>query len=113
MKAFVVALLVAVGILAGFYGGFKFGQNNVSANAKISNGTSSGRRSGANFGGNGRNLDSGCPSPGAPSPAAGTNAFARGSITDLASGSLRITTPNCDVKVSPARPGWRARAGQS
>lgn len=103
MKTYVVALLVAVGILAGFYGGFKVGQNNVSANTGSKAAANSGTRTGTgggNFGGGGgRNFGTACPSPGAATPAPGTNAVARGSITNLSSTSMTITTASCEIKV--------------
>lgn len=102
MKGYVVALLVVVGLLAGFYGGYRVGQNNVSA----STGSNAGSRSnvgtgfqGGGGGGRGGGFGSACPSPGAPSPSPGTNAVASGTITDLTSSSLTITTPACEVKV--------------
>lgn len=99
MKTYVIALLVVVGVMAGFYGGFKVGQNNVSASAKTTGGTAGRVQGGGGFAGGGRNFGSACPSPGAPTPAPGTNAVARGSIADLSSNSMTITTQNCDVKV--------------
>ena len=103
MKAYLVVLLVVVGVLGGFYGGYKVGQNNVSASASKNTGGTAGRisQTGGGFAGGGgaRNFGSVCPSPGAPSPSPGTNAVARGSITDLSSTSMTITTPQCDVKV--------------
>lgn len=103
MKSYVVALLVVVGVLGGFYGGYKIGQNNVSA-ATTTNGPSSNRTGnfgagGAAGGGGARGFGAVCPSPGAPSPSPGTNAVARGSITDLSSTSMTITNTSCDVKV--------------
>ena len=100
MKGYVVALLVVVGVLAGFYGGYRIGQNNVSA----STGTNSVSKSnlGTGFqggGGRGGGFGSACPSPGAPSPSPGTNAVASGTITDLTSNSLTITSAACEVKV--------------
>ena len=100
MKGYVVALLVVVGVLAGFYGGYRIGQNNVSA----STGTNSTSKSnlGTGFqagGGRGGGFGSACPSPGAPSPSPGTNAVASGTITDLTSNSLTITSTACEVKV--------------
>lgn len=100
MKGYVVALLVVVGVLAGFYGGYRIGQNNVSA----STGTNSISKSnlGTGFqagGGRGGGFGSACPSPGAPSPSPGTNAVASGTITDLTSNSLTITSTACEVKV--------------
>lgn len=100
MKGYIVALLVVVGVLAGFYGGYRVGQNNVSA----STGTNSLSKSnlGTGFqagGGRGGGFGSACPSPGAPSPSPGTNAVASGTITDLTSNSLTITSSGCEVKV--------------
>lgn len=104
MKSYVVALLVVVGILAGFYGGYKFGQNNVSANtttrSSLSRAGSAGNAGNAGAFTGGRGLGAVCPSPGAPTPATGSQALARGSVTDLASSSLTVTNTNCDVKVT-------------
>ena len=104
MKSYVVVLLLVVGILGGFYGGYKVGQNNVSANTGTNNPTASRTGGGTGFGGGGggggaRGFGTLCPSPGAPSPSPGTQALVRGTITDLASGSMTITSTQCDVKV--------------
>ena len=102
MKPYVVALLLVVGILGGFYGGYKLGQNNVSANTTNQNQASrTGNLGGGLNGGGGArgNFTASCPSPGAPSPSPGANAGARGTITDLTSTSMTITTPACDIKV--------------
>jgi hypothetical protein len=98
LKSYVVVLLLVVGILGGFYGGYKVGQNNVSAS---SNSAASTRTPGTGFGGGGggRAFGTACPSPGAPSPSPGSQAVARGTITNLATGSMTITNTQCDVKV--------------
>lgn len=98
MKPYIVALLVVVGVLAGFYGGYRMGQNNVSASTTQNQAARTGN-AGAGFG-RGGGFGSACPSPGAPSPSPGSNAVASGTITDLTSSSLTITTPACDVKVT-------------
>ena len=103
MKSYIVALLLVVGVLGGFYGGYKVGQNNVSASTS----QSSSSKTGANFSGGGGftagrgggGFGSACPSPGAPSPSPGSNAVASGTVTDLSSNSLTITTTACEVKV--------------
>ncbi len=95
MKPYIIALLVVVGVLGGFYGGYKVGQNNVSAASPAA----SSQRTGTFGGGTRGNFAAACPSPGAPSPSPGTNAVARGAITDLTSSSLTITSTACDVKV--------------
>ena len=105
MKVYVVALLLVVGILGGFYGGYRLGQNNVSASTT---GSTQGTRSPGGFGGFGGGGRGGggvaggaaCPSPGAPSPSPGTNAVARGTISDLTSSSFTIALTACDVKVT-------------
>jgi hypothetical protein len=102
VKPYIVALLVVVGVLAGFYGGYRMGQNNVSANTTQNLSSRTGN-SGTGFGGGGGRgggFGSACPSPGAPSPSPGSNAVASGTITDLTSSSLTITTTACDVKVT-------------
>jgi len=99
LKSYVVVLLLVVGILGGFYGGYKVGQNNVSAG---SNSAASTRTPGTGFGGGGgggRAFAAACPSPGAPSPSPGSQAVARGTITNLATGSMTLTNTQCDVKV--------------
>lgn len=101
MKPYVVVLLLVVGILGGFYGGYKLGQNNVSANTNSPQATRTGNFGGGFTGGGGTRggLTAGCPSPGAPSPSPGGNAAARGTVTDLTSTSMTITTAACDIKV--------------
>jgi len=98
LKSYVVVLLLVVGILGGFYGGYKVGQNNVSAS---SNSAASTRTPSTGFGGGGggRAFAAACPSPGAPSPSPGSQAVARGTVTNLATGSMTITSTQCDVKV--------------
>ncbi len=103
MKSYVVVLLLVVGILGGFYGGYKIGQNNVSASSGTNNNPVATRTGGGTFGG-GTGAGRGgfgtlCPSPGAPSPSPGANAVARGTVTDLANGSLTITSAQCDLKI--------------
>ena len=103
MKSYVVALLLVVGVLAGFYGGYKIGQNNVSAST---NNAQAPRTPGGfgGFGAGGRGGGAGgavaCPSPGAASPSPGTNAVARGIVTDLTTNSLTITATGCDIKIT-------------
>ena len=98
MKSYVIALLLVVGVLAGFYGGYKLGQNNVSAKTTTaSGGTRAGNPGG--FTGGGRGLAAVCPSPGAPSPSPGSQAVARGTITNLTASSLTLSNTSCDVKV--------------
>jgi len=98
VKPYIVALLVVVGVLAGFYGGYRMGQNNVSASTTQNQSARTGT-AGSGFG-RGGGFGSACPSPGAPSPSPGSNAVASGTVTDLTSSSLTITTTACDVKVS-------------
>jgi hypothetical protein len=103
VKPYIVALLVVVGVLGGFYGGYRTGQNNVSANT-TSNQSSRTGNLGSGFGGGGGRgggggLGNACPSPGAPSPSPGSNAFAGGTITDVTSSSFTITSAACDIKV--------------
>ena len=101
MKTYVVALLVVVGVLAGFYGGFKVGQNNVSASTSTSTPRPASRTPGSFAGGagGGGRVNAVCPSPGAPSPSPGSQAVARGTISDLTSSSLTLTNTSCDVKI--------------
>lgn len=102
MKPYIVALLVVVGVLAGFYGGYRMGQNNVSAKTTSNVSTRTGNFGSGFGGGGGRGggFGNACPSPGAPSPSPGGNAVASGTITDLTSSSLTITSTACDVKVT-------------
>lgn len=97
MKTYVVALAVLVGILGGFYGGYKVGHSAVSA----SSGTQSSRSAPASPGGfaGGRGPAGVCPTPGA-TPSTGTQAIARGTITNLNSTSMTVTSTACDVKVT-------------
>ena len=105
MKSYIVALLLVVGVLAGFYGGYKVGQNNVSASTTQNSGSKTGANLSGGGGftggrGGGGGFGSSCPSPGAPSPSPGSNAVASGTVTDLTSNSLTITTAACEVKVT-------------
>jgi len=95
LKSYVVALLLVVGILGGFYGGYKVGQNNVSASSSSAAST----RTPGTGGGGGRAFAAACPSPRAPSPSPGSQAVARGTITNLATGSMTLSNTQCDVKV--------------
>ena len=100
MKTFVVVLAVAVGILGGFYGGYKVGHNNVSASTTSAGARSGGANGGAFGGGRGGAAVAGvCPTPGA-TPSPGGQALARGTITDLNTSSMTITSTACDVKVN-------------
>jgi hypothetical protein len=99
VKPYIVALLVVVGLLAGFYGGYKVGQNNVSASTSTPTGQASRSGNGGTFTGGGRGFAAVCPSPGAPTPSPGTQAVARGTVTDLASNSMTVTNTSCDIKV--------------
>lgn len=102
MKGLVVALAVVVGVLGGFYGGYKVGQSNVTANAATSSGNNNnnaGNRASGQFP-NGRGaLTGACPSPGA-TPAAGSQTFARGTISNLSSTTMTVSQTGCDVKVT-------------
>ncbi len=96
MKPYVVGLLVVVAVLGGFYGGYKVGHTNVSASTTQQSQVA--RNAGGAFGGT-RGVAAACPSPGA-APSTGTQALARGTISNLNSSSLTVTNPNCDVKVT-------------
>jgi hypothetical protein len=98
MKMYVVALVVLVGVLGGFYGGYKVGQNNVSASA-TTGGRTANTANGSNAFTGGRGLGAVCPSPGA-TPSAGSQTFARGTVTDLGGKSMTVTNTACDVKVT-------------
>lgn len=96
MKTAVIALVVLVGILGGFYGGYKVGLNNVSASAATSSNT---RGNGGFAQGRGGALTGACPSPGA-TPSPGSQTFARGTISNLSSTSMTLSSTGCDVKVT-------------
>jgi len=95
MKTAVIALVVIIGVLGGFYGGYKVGQNNVSANAS----TSSNTRGNGGFAQGRGALAGACPTPGA-TPAAGGQTFTRGTISNLSSTSMTVSSTGCDVKVT-------------
>jgi hypothetical protein len=96
MKTAVIALVVLVGILGGFYGGYKVGQNNVSASTASSSNT---RGNGGFAQGRGGALTGACPTPGV-TPSPGSQTFARGTISNLSSTSMTVSSTGCDVKVS-------------
>jgi hypothetical protein len=102
VKPYVVALLVVVAVLGGFYGGYKVGQSNVIAST-ASQGSQVARNPAGGGGGftgtrGGGGLAAACPTPGA-TPSTG-QALARGTIGNLATSSLTVTNPSCDVKVT-------------
>jgi hypothetical protein len=99
VKPYVVALLLVVGILGGFYGGYKMGQNNVSASTATQASRTGNQGAFAGGRGGGGGFGAACPSPGAPSPSPGGNAVVSGTVTNLSSTSLTITSTACDVKV--------------
>lgn len=97
MRTAIVALAVLVGILAGFYGGYTVGHSNVAAATSSS---SSGQRStGGGFtAGRGAN-GAVCPTPGT-TPASGSTALARGTVTNLTATSMTVTNSSCSVTVT-------------
>ena len=97
MRNAVIALVVVVGILGGFYGGYKVGQNNASASASTS--SNSTRTGGGAFTQGRGGLTAACPSPGA-TPSSGSQAFARGSISNLSSTSMTVSNTSCDVMIT-------------
>jgi hypothetical protein len=98
VKPYVVGLLVVVAVLAGFYGGYKVGHTTVSASTTPQSQVARNPAAGGGFGGT-RGVVGACPSPGATA-STGTQALARGTISNLGSSSLTVTNPNCDVKVT-------------
>jgi hypothetical protein len=98
MKTYVLALAVLVGVLGGFYGGYKVGQNNASASSPTAGSRASAGTGSSAFTG-GRGVAAVCPSPGA-TPATGTQGLARGTVTNLSSTSMTVTSTSCDVKVT-------------
>ena len=98
MKMYVIALAVLVGILGGFYGGYKVGHSSVSASTGTATRTG-GSTAGGFTGGRGVGTGAVCPSPGA-TPSPGTQAVARGTVANLASSSMTVTSTACDVKIT-------------
>jgi uncharacterized protein DUF5666 len=99
MRNAIVAMAVVVGILAGFYGGYKVGQSNVAAASATSNNTTQrGTTAGGFAPGRGPN-GAACPSPGS-TPAAGAQALARGTVTNLTATSMTVTNAQCSVTVT-------------
>ena len=100
MRNAIIGLAMLVAVLAGFYGGYKVGQNNVSAATSSSSSNRTGQRSGTGTFVPGRGtLTSVCPSPGA-TPSAGTQALARGTVTNLTATSMTVTNPQCSVTIN-------------
>lgn len=99
MRNAIIALAVLVGILAGFYGGYKVGQSNVSAaTSSSSKGTTGQRTSNGNFVPGRGATAAVCPSPGS-TPAAGTQALARGTVSKLTATSMTVTNAQCSVTI--------------
>ncbi|HEV2216308.1 MAG TPA: hypothetical protein VGV88_01935 [Candidatus Dormibacteraeota bacterium] len=101
MRTTIIALAVLVGILGGFYGGYKVGHSN--ASAATSSSSSSSQRSTGNAGvfapgGRGAN-GAACPSPGS-TPASGSTALARGTVTNLTATSMTVTNTSCIVTIT-------------
>lgn len=100
MRNTIIALAVVVGVLAGFYGGYKVGQNNVSAATPTSNKTATDQRGGSGTFINGRGGGASvCPSPGS-TPAEGTQALARGTVTKLTATSMTVSNAQCSVTIN-------------
>jgi hypothetical protein len=99
MRNAIIALAVVVGVLAGFYGGYKVGHSTVAA-ASTSNNSGGSRASsgGGNFTGRGLN-PSVCPSPGS-TPATGSQALFRGTVTNLTATSMTVTNAQCSVTIT-------------
>jgi hypothetical protein len=98
MRNAIVALAVLVGILGGFYGGYKVGHSNVAAASSSSNTSGQRSASGGFVPGRGANAAV-CPSPGS-TPAAGSQALARGTVTNLTATSMTVTNANCSVTIT-------------
>jgi hypothetical protein len=98
MRTAIIALAVLVGILGGFYGGYTVGHSNVTAAASPSS-TSGQRTAGGGFtGGRGANAAV-CPTPGS-TPAAGTTALFRGTVTNLTATSMTVTNSSCSLTIT-------------
>jgi Domain of unknown function (DUF5666) len=108
MKTLVIVLAVVVGVLGGFYGGYKVGQNNVSASSNNTRASNNGFAQGRGA------LAAACPSPGA-TPSAGSQALARGTVTNLTATSMTVSNGTCDVTVtfSPATAVSKTAAGST
>jgi hypothetical protein len=111
MKVVVIAMAVVVAVLGGFYGGYKVGQNNVSANTSSN---SSSRGSGSNFAQGRGNFGAACPSPGS-TPATGSQALARGTVTNLTAHSMTVSNGTCDVTITfaPTTAVYKTLAGST
>jgi hypothetical protein len=98
MRTAIIALAVLVGILGGFYGGYTVGHSNVTA-ATSSSGTSGQRTTGGAFvPGRGANAAV-CPTPGS-TPAAGTTALFRGTVTNLTATSMTVSNASCSLTIT-------------
>jgi len=98
MRTAIIALAVLVGILGGFYGGYTVGHSNVAAATSSS---TSGQRSagtGGFTGGRGANAAV-CPTPGS-TPAAGSTALFRGTVTNLTATSMTVTNTTCTETIT-------------
>jgi len=98
MRTAIIALAVLVGILGGFYGGYTVGHSNVAAATSSS---ASGQRSagtGGFTGGRGANAAV-CPTPGS-TPAAGSTALFRGTVTNLTATSMTVTNTTCTETIT-------------
>lgn len=97
MRNAIIAMAVLVGVLAGFYGGYKVGQTSVSAATTSTNGTSRGSTGSGTGGFAGRGGGAlSCPT----SAAAGAQALARGTVTNLTATSMTVTSGSCTVTVT-------------
>ena len=97
MRTTIIALAVLVGILGGFYGGYTVGHSNVSAASSSS--SSSGQRSTGGAGVLAPGGRGACPSPGS-TPASGSTALARGTVTNLTATSMTVTNTGCSVTIT-------------
>jgi hypothetical protein len=99
MRNAIVALAVLVGILGGFYGGYTVGHSNVVA-ATSSNSTSGQRSAGSGGFTAGRGGNAAvCPTPGS-TPAAGSTALFRGTVTNLTATSMTVTNATCTETIT-------------
>src|SRR6266853_1146774 len=109
MRTAIIALFVVVGILGGFYGGYTVGHNNVAA--ATSSGTSGQRSAGSGGLTAGRGANAAvCPTPGS-TPAAGSTALARGTVTNLTATSMTVTNTGCSVTITITPAGAFTRPG--
>jgi hypothetical protein len=97
MRTMIIALAVLVGILGGFYGGYTVGHSNVTA-ATSSNNSAQRSPGGGFVAGRGANAAV-CPTPGS-TPATGSTALFRGTVTNLTATSMTVSNASCSLTIT-------------